>query len=237
MSLTCMSHPLPALRRRTLERRVADKAETPLLANPVTGAAARAHVPDQTNPHKISLDEWALFEERLCPNSGAKEAVQRIRDAKRDGTHFLNLAKLRLRTAPPLPGNFPSVTSYRLGQNNIRVLPEDLGDMPSLKLLTLDTNGLRKIPALDKYPNLRMVNVSGNPIRKLPPSWRHRGIWVLDLETLLTVSERIDHFWLKQKRRLYKLGVRLCPAMVECVGSSMTFIKGALRERRRRARY
>ena len=145
----------------------------------------------------LSLDAWVEREGHTCSHSQAREAALRIRAVQQDKAELLDLSGLHLHSVPPLIG-CEHIKHYRLTGNYLMRVPDDLGELPNLAALGIDSNGLRRIPSFRKYGKLRFLVVGGNPVEQSPPQVPGRPVQLTVCNSLL------DDF----SRKMYRSGQR-----------------------------
>jgi hypothetical protein len=114
------------------------------------------------------LQAWVNSAE---PGELRAEAMQRIIDAKRNGSTKLSLAKLGLSSIPEQIGNLNALTTLDLGNNRLTKLPESIGGLNALTILSLSDNRLTTLPELIGGLNaLTVLDLFNNQLTKLPES-------------------------------------------------------------------
>ena len=160
----------------------------------------------------LSLDAWVEREERTCSHSRAREAASRIRAIQRDKLELLNLSGLHLHSVPPLI-SCEHVTLYRLSTNYLMRIPDDLGELPNLMGLGLESNGLRRVPSFRKYRKLSFIGVGGNPVEQRPPRLPGRPVELGVCDTLLNDFDRKAYRSGQRRLRLREFIARTFPRM------------------------
>ena len=159
---------------------------------------------------KMSLDAWVAHEMRTCSRSRAPEAARRIRTVQRSQGELLNLVHLHLHSVPPLVG-CEQVKFYWLTANYLMQIPNNLGDLPHLQSLAIESNGLREIPLFSQYKNLKMVGVGGNPLTRIPSGLKSRPVAVITTDTLVKKWQRRQYRAGQRRRRLRDFIIRVLP--------------------------
>jgi len=145
------------------------------------------------------------------PDEAYREALKRIRRAKRENAGQLNLTQLGLETLPPELFDLKDIQALLLFSNNLTIIPEEIaglkkleqlslshnqitaipeaiGNLLKLRELTLSANRIQVIPAsLGYLPELRRLNLSSNQITAVPESLGHLS----HLEILYLAHNRI----------------------------------------------
>ncbi|HPF40679.1 MAG TPA: leucine-rich repeat domain-containing protein [Phycisphaerae bacterium] len=96
-------------------------------------------------------------------------ALERIREAKRNNTDRLNLSGLKLKSIPREIGELASLRSLSLDNNHLIDLPDWLGDLSDLTALYLSGNRLTAVPeGLGRLTTLTTLSLSNNLLTDLP---------------------------------------------------------------------
>ena len=89
------------------------------------------------------LQAWVNSAE---PGELRAEAMQRIIDAKRNGSTKLSLAGLGLSSIPEQIGDLTALEYLYLGNNQLTTIPEQIGNLTALTSLDFCFNQLTTIP-------------------------------------------------------------------------------------------
>ena len=97
-------------------------------------------------------------------------ALERIREAERDGHTNLDLSGLGLRSLPPEIGNLTGLTELYLSDNQLSSLPPEIGKLTSLMALSLYANQLTAVPReIGKLTKMTELWLDNNRLTSLPP--------------------------------------------------------------------
>ena len=99
-----------------------------------------------------------------------KEALKRIRQAKRLGSKTLDLSGLGLKTLPSEIGAVADLNTLTLRDNHLTSLPPEIGKLAHLKHLTLEGNQLTSLPPeIGGVADLHTLDLKDNHLTSLPP--------------------------------------------------------------------
>ena len=97
------------------------------------------------------------------------EAMQRIMEAKSNGSIVLSLSGLGLSSLPKQIGDLTALTELRLRGNLLTTLPESIGGLTALTSLDLSGNRLNTLPEqIGNLTALTNLYLSGNRLTTLP---------------------------------------------------------------------
>ena len=108
-------------------------------------------------------------------------ALERIREAERDGHTNLDLSGLGLRSLPPEIGKLTSLMALSLYANQLTAVPREIGKLTKMTELWLDNNRLTSLPPeLASLTDLIGLDLDRNPLTSPDP-----GVIVQGTEAVL----------------------------------------------------
>ena len=111
-----------------------------------------------------------LYDKRLTTGQLCK-ILNTLTTPQRNALTLLNLARNELRSLPESIGNLTALTSLHLARNQLISLPDSFGNLIALTYLYLETNQLRSLP--DSFENLTALiklHLDSNKLTSLPES-------------------------------------------------------------------
>ena len=116
-------------------------------------------------------------------------ALERIRQAERDGSDRLNLSGLGLTSLPPEIGVLTVLTTLNLDGNQLASVPPEIQKLNRLTRLDLSSNQLTSLPSeVGNLARLTVLNLGNNELTSLPSE-----IWALtDLTELLIGANELS---------------------------------------------
>src|SRR5687767_947389 len=103
----------------------------------------------------------------MAKDAAYREAERRIDDALRSGTTVLDLSGMELTELPESPTQLAQVQVLLLyNNNNLKLLPDWLGQLTRLQRLNLGNTKLTAMPEVLRHlPHLRWLNLGSNILR------------------------------------------------------------------------
>jgi Leucine-rich repeat (LRR) protein len=113
------------------------------------------------------MPKWPSKESPRDPATEA--ALRRIKDAGKSGARKLDLAVLELSTLPEAIGRLTQLRVLSLSDNQLSTLPEAIGRLSQLQELSLGSNQLSKFPeAIGQLSQLQELSLHHNQLSMLP---------------------------------------------------------------------
>ncbi|WP_439578423.1 leucine-rich repeat domain-containing protein [Elioraea sp.] len=103
------------------------------------------------------------------PDNGARQAQERVRDARTHGAPSLDLRGLGLTTLPRQIGRLTALRDLDLSGNRLITLPPEIGKLTGLQHLNLSGNELTTLPPeIGQLKALQSLAVAGSRLTNLP---------------------------------------------------------------------
>lgn len=112
-----------------------------------------------------TLKQWITD----APNRGRIEAARRILECQKHRFQYLDLSNLGLTSLPPEIGNLTSVKNLSIHDNQLTSLPAEIGRLTSLRYLDVTTNRLTALPPeINNCTCLETLFIGDNQLTALP---------------------------------------------------------------------